>query len=179
MVLYHGTTLEKGKQIINDGFIKANIERNYGGCEDILPNTTNGFVYLTCNLHTAYYYGNINLISIDDYQLKYAYIFKIDVDDKLLLPDYDEISVKNKSRNEKHENKTFKESLNICGCVTVKDNLSIKDSEYIILPGTFNPIENEEDVGLCRELSKLQLYGGDFKGIAEKINNKFIWKTIK
>ena len=31
MILYHGTSLEKGRQIIEDGVIKANIKRNYIG----------------------------------------------------------------------------------------------------------------------------------------------------
>lgn len=176
MVLYHGTTLEKGKQIINDGFIKANIERNYGGCEDILPNTRDGFVYLTCNIQTAYYYGNINLTPVDDWDNKYVYIFKIDVDDKLLLPDYDEIKVKTGITN---KNMTVKDSIDLCGCVTVKADLSITDSKYIILPGTFNPKESDENVLLCRELSKLQLYGGDVNSIIEKIQDKFIWNSIK
>ena len=47
MILYHGTTAEKGKQIIENMYIKAYIKRNYIDYNDVIKNTTNGFVYLT------------------------------------------------------------------------------------------------------------------------------------
>ena len=66
--------------------------------ENIIEGTTDGFVYLTQNLYTAYYYGNILLLDQDDYNKKYVYIFKIEIpDDNILLePDFDELKVRNK-----------------------------------------------------------------------------------
>ena len=44
---------------------------------EVIKNTTDGYVYLTTNLHTAYYYGNINLIEEKDHRNKYVYVFKL------------------------------------------------------------------------------------------------------
>ncbi len=175
MILYHGTTLEKGKEIIKDGIIKSNIERNYADYGKI-KNTTDSYVYLTINLYTANYYGNINLIGINDYEKKYVCIFKINIDDNVLLPDYDEIEVKTKSS---HENMSAKKSLEKCGCVTVSNDVNINNSKYMILPGTWNPLENENVLKLCRDLSKLQLYGGDVGSITNKVQEQYDWQPVR
>ena len=98
MLLYHGTLLESGEKIIQEGKIRCQIKRSHEGYETIIEGTTDGFVYLTQNLYTAYYYGNILLLDQDDYNKKYVYIFKIEIpDDNILLePDFDELKVRNK-----------------------------------------------------------------------------------
>lgn len=176
MILYHGTTLQNAERILKDGIIKSKIERNYiSGGLWCYKNTTDGYVYLTKNLYTAYYYGNINLIGIDNYKNKYVYVFKININDNILLPDYDEMSVKRKCSN---KNLSVKESLEICGCVTVSNDVNINNSKYMILPGTGHPLEHEDKLALCRKLSKLQTYGGDVRGILSEIEEKFIWQLV-
>ena len=176
MILYHGTSLEKGKQIIEDGVIKANIKRNYIG--EIAP-TTDGYVYLTTNLHTAFYYGNITISGIDDYNKKYVCIFKIDVEEELLLPDFDEINVICRTPDKEVDtNTTFTKSIQLCGCVTVNRDINIQSSDYIILPGVANLKEDEDNVMLCRELSKLQLYGGNIQEVTDKVQERFKWKEV-
>lgn len=174
MILYHGTTLKNGREIISDGIIKSNIKRNYIDY-GMIKNTTDGFVYLTKNLYTAYYYGNINLNGMTNYGNKYVYIFKINIDDNILLPDYDEIEVVTKKI---YENVSAENSLKLCGCVTVKEDVSVRGMEYIILPATFNPLENEDILVLCRELSKLQLYGGNYSDIIKMVQEKVQWIKI-
>ena len=176
MILYHGTTLDNGMQIIKDGCIKANIARNYFNYDEKIKDSTDGYVYLTTNLYTAYYYGNINLLEKQDYENKYVYIFKMDIDDCLLLPDYDEITVK--TGIIKFDKISLEESIRLCGCVTVKNDVKINKAEYIILPGTYNPLEETQTLIICRELSKLQIQGGDAEKIIHSITEKYQWKSV-
>lgn len=175
MILYHGTTLKKGRQIIIDGIIKSNIERNYKN-NGMIKNTTDGFVYLTKNLYTAYYYGNINLNDMIDCENKYVYIFKIDIADNILLPDYDEIEVITKKA---YEHVSAEKSLEMCGCVTVREDVSVRGMEYIILPATFNPLENKDILVLCRKLSSLQISGGNYSEIINMVQKKAQWIKLE
>ena len=46
-------------------------------------------------METAYFYGNINsLRSETNDDLKYVYIFKVEINEDKLLPDYDELKIK-------------------------------------------------------------------------------------
>ena len=176
MILYHGTTAEKGKQIIEDMYIKAYIKRNYIDYNDVIKNTTNGFVYLTVNLPTAYYYANINLIGAGKDENKYAYIFKLSVDENMLLPDYDEIRVKCKDIQQ--EQLSYMESIRLCGCVTVSKNVEISDAEYIILPGTSNFSAADDESALCKRLTDWQINGGNVTNTIQEIEKKFPWMKI-
>lgn len=49
MLLYHGTLLESGEKIIQEGKIRCQIKRSHEGYENIIEGTTDGFVYLTQN----------------------------------------------------------------------------------------------------------------------------------
>ena len=90
MILYHGTTLSRGEEIIKNHCIKHDISRVCTNCD-----TTNGYVYLTPNIETAYFYGNLNsLRSEKKDDLKYVYIFKVEINEDKLLPDYDELKIK-------------------------------------------------------------------------------------
>jgi len=178
MLLYHGTSLEKARKIIEDGVLKADIERLYKS--DVIKdaNTTNGLVYLTSQLYTAYYYGNIANRS-DDRNLKYVVIFRTEVDETKLLPDYDEIKViTDKNMHEEHISADI--SLALCGAVTIAEDLDIRNAEYMLLPCTMNFIEDEEDVHICRELSKTQLHNNEIpiSETYEKVNKRFSWKKV-
>ena len=183
MILYHGTPIKKARKIMQDGIIKSHIKRNYIDYNDTITNTTDGYVYLTTNIYTAYYYGNINSLSQVE-EDSYVCIFKIDVNDKVLLPDYDEIKVKCKNANT-YEKITYNESINMCGCVTIKNDLEITNSDYIILPNTGNYIDNENSVQLCQELSKLQsksksniINQQDIDNLMTKIEKNYEWHHI-
>lgn len=175
LILYHGTTLVNGIQIIKDGCIKANIARNYFDYDEKIKDSTDGYVYLTTNLYTAYYYGNINILEKKDDEDKYVYIFKMEIDDCELLPDYDEIILKTRKRFEKI---SFEESIRVCGCVRVKKDVKINKAEYVILPGTNNRLEEEQTLLICRELSKLQIQEGDAEKIIHSITKKYQWKSV-
>lgn len=174
MHLYHGTTLKNGQQIIKDGFIKANIKRNYVDYDEHIKNTTDGYVYLSVNLHTAYFYGNINLADEISTE-KYVYIFSIEVDDKLLHPDYDEVKV---ITGKEYEGLSVVESINLCGCVTVNKDLDIRTAKSLILPGTLNQDADIKIVEYCRKLSALQLGGKDIDNVVDKIEKDSIWKPV-
>lgn len=95
MILYHGTTLSRGEGIIKDHCIKHDISRVYTNTGKLDCDTTNGYVYLTPNIETEYFYGNINsLRSETNDDLKYVYIFKVEINEDKLLPDYDELKIK-------------------------------------------------------------------------------------
>lgn len=178
MILYHGTPLESGEKIIQEGKIRCQIKRSHEGYENIIEGTTDGFVYLTQNLYTAYYYGNILLLDQDDYNKKYVYIFKIEIpDDNILLePDFDELKVRNKVYS---KNITWKECLEMCGCARIRQDITIKELEYIKLPGTGNRLEDIQDVKICCELSKMQLgYARSYGELEKEVETRWKWKKF-
>lgn len=73
----------------------------------------------------------------------------------------------------------------MCGCVTIKNDLEITNSDYIILPNTVNYIDNENSVQLCQELSKLQsksksniINQQDIDNLMTKIEKNYEWHHI-
>lgn len=178
MILYHGTPLESGEKIIKEGKIQCQIQRSHEGYKNIIDGTTDGYVYLTQNLYTAYFYGNILLMGQDDWNKKYVYIFKVEIaDDKNLLePDFDELKVRNKGNS---KNVTWKESLTLCGCVRIKQDISIKGLEYIKLPGVGNMHEDRLNVEICRKLSSIQIQNGKMnKELEKEIETRWKWNKI-
>lgn len=178
MILYHGTPLESGEKIIKEGKIQCQIQRSHEGYKNIIEGTTDGYVYLTRNLQTAYYYGNISLLDQDDWNKNYVYIFKIEItDDKdLLEPDFDELKVRSKGN---FQNITWKESLALCGCVRIKQDITIKELEYIKLPGTWNMYEDTSDVEICRKLSSMQIQDEKMnKEMEKEIETRWKWNKI-
>lgn len=180
MILYHGTTLEKGRQIIKDGSILCDRESNYVAYGE-LKGTTRGFAYLTKNLYTAYFYGNINTTGYCDEE-KYVYIFKVDIPEDCIFlePDLDELETK---KIKYLSDITIEEALEKCGCVRVKKNINVKDAQYLALPATINPLESESDLALCRELSKLQINSDDFDNnnaskIIDEVFRRWKWNSI-
>lgn len=178
MLLYHGTSLENARKIIKDGYLRADIDRLYNSDVIKTTKTTNGLVYLTSHLYTAYFYGNIANRS-DERELKYVVIFKTEVNDQKLLPDYDEIEVIT-DKDMGGEGISADISLALCGAVTIAEDLDIRNAEYMLLPCTMNFIEDENDVLICRELSKTQLHNTDIPvaKIYEKLNARFSWKKV-
>lgn len=179
MILYHGTTMKNRERIIHDGKMRCQISREHKGYKDIIAGTTDEFVYLTKNLYTAYYYGNILLVgNADDSKEKYVYIFKIDIPDSdgLLEADFDELKVKKIKHTEKT---TWKESLEMCGCVRLRRDINVKGLEYIKIPAPFNCLESESKRGICQNLSKIQLeYGSDYVEIENNVEELWKWKRV-
>lgn len=138
MYLYHGTKKSYGKQIINQGMLKANIKRNYDKKFTKSLRTTDGFVYLTNNLSKATYYGNKNcfIFATHDHEIEEKYyIFRIQIDEKELLPDRDELRAYYLS-----EDSDLSISLNKCASVTVDKDVCLKDynAHYVEIPSAIS-----------------------------------------
>lgn len=172
MILYHGTTLSRGEGIIKDHCIKYDISRVYTNTGKLDCDTTNGYVYLTPNIETAYFYGNINLLrSETNDDLKYVYIFKAEINEDKLLPDYDELKIKSKDV-------TWKESLAICKTVRVDEDVNVNKAEYLMLPNTMNHKETEDNLNLVRELSKSEVQSLDANVVLKEILSKWSWQKL-
>lgn len=87
MILYHGTSLSRGLQILKDKAIKKDAPKVYDE-KSRLP-TTNGYVYLTEDLANAIYYGNKTALLDEDSELM---IFEVDLPYSSIEPDIDEIN---------------------------------------------------------------------------------------
>ena len=76
-----------------------------------------------------------------------------------------------------------KESIKLCGAVTMDSDLSISNACYMKLPCTMNFIENEEDVELCCKLSKLQISKPKQENVIldiyKKIEETFSWTQVE
>lgn len=150
MILYHATPLLKGKKILKDKRIKKNIER-YHQESKIVQGTTNGYVYLTQNMCLAYYYAAIQFDYLQGNN-SYICIFKIEVDENDLEPDYDELKIVTGLDDSKMY--SYQESLDKCDCVRLENDILLKGMKYMILPSTMNSIEPEEQVAIVREMSR-------------------------
>ena len=140
-------------------------------------NTTDGYVYLTPDIDLAYYYGNINLIqSNTSDNMKYVYIFKVDVDETKLKPDMDNLRI-NHIENQK-DIITREESIKFCRTVAVSEDVNIKDMEYIKLPGTMNNIESKDNLNIVRKLSKASFNDLDVDAIMKDILCRWSWQKV-
>lgn len=88
MILYHGTTDDRAKEILSNLEISNNCERFFTVEENGDGYTTQGYVYLTNEITYALYFANSHHFVDKSDKL---YIFKIDVPDHLIEPDYDEM----------------------------------------------------------------------------------------
>lgn len=88
MILYHGTSAKRGKQILDDKKIKGtDVERVYNP-DYISLTTTDGYVYLGDFPLATYYANKTSIIADEDTHLM---LFEVEIDDNLLEVDYDEI----------------------------------------------------------------------------------------
>lgn len=152
MILYHGTTLEKARRILASGVIRAEIERDFSANE-YFSGTTNGYVYLTHSLHTAYVYGNIKVIDSECAE-KYVCIFKIDTQIDQLVADFDEL--RDVMRMDVSDDLSAEESLRLCGCARTASDVNVEGGEYIIIPSTINRDYDGADRTACLNLSALK-----------------------
>lgn len=130
---------------------------------------------LTTNIETAYFYGNINsLRSETNDDLKYVYIFKVEINEDKLLPDYDELKIK----KIKSKDVTWKESLAICKTVRVDEDVNVNKAEYLMLPNTMNHKETEDNLNLVRELSKSEVQSLDANVVLKEILSKWSWQKL-
>lgn len=139
MILFHGTTQKRGEEILASGVLKCNTERDFKSIAGI-EGTTDGYVYFTTDLSIALYYGNAKTIG-NDYDMQ-VYIFRLDVPYELLCADLDEL--KSETRKEFPVGTTVEESLEICKCVRIPQDVSISNACYTTIPSTKNhEISNE------------------------------------
>lgn len=67
----------------------------------------------------------------------------------------------------------------MCGCVRIKQDITIKELEYIKLPGTWNMYEDTSDVEICRKLSSMQIQDEKMnKEMEKEIETRWKWNKI-
>lgn len=174
MILYHGTTQKRGEEILASEIIKCKTERDFEAAGSF-NGTTDGYVYLTTDLSRALYYGNAKTIG-NDYD-RLVYIFKIDIPEELLMADLDELFVV--TRKEYPFDTSAVESIKICQCVRVPQDISIKNSKYTIMPSTKNSCYPEEIYKLRQQLFDLnQVKNRDNIKECQIIDSLLEWKSI-
>ena len=88
MILYHGTTGKRAEKIFKDGKLKCDVERHYTKSKSGSGYTEQGYVYLSNELMLSIYFANC--CNLED-KSEELVVFKLDVDDSLIEPDYDEM----------------------------------------------------------------------------------------
>lgn len=106
--------------------------------------------------------------------LKYVFIFKVEINEDKLLPDYDELKIK----KIKSKDVTWKESLAICKTVRVDEDVNVNKAEYLMLPNTMNHKETEDNLNLVRELSKSEVQSLDANVVLKEILSKWSWQKL-
>lgn len=126
MILYHGTTQLRADQIFRDGEIKKNVERFYSKETRSYGCSTNNYVYFSNEpiyaLAFAYYH------SLEDHSQE-LYLFKVDIDEKKLEPDFDEIDFQGVTSicNNHYSCELEKSLLGYKSC-RINEDIKLKDS---------------------------------------------------
>lgn len=92
MVLYHGTTMKRANQILEDNAIKIDAERHYTKDKSGGRYTTPGFLYFTNEVTFSLYFANC--CNLED-KSNYTVLFQVDIPIDKISPDYDEIRIQN------------------------------------------------------------------------------------
>ncbi|MDT2829776.1 hypothetical protein P7H62_02440 [Vagococcus carniphilus] len=134
ITLYHGTNYSAGKSIISNKIIKNFITRRFD--QHSGTPTTDGFVYLTDSLGYANYFAYDANRNTDKSNMGY-FIFKITLDENILLPDFDEYEFQNSINTNEIDakNYNFRKSLDeLAVCRTdnpITDENSILEYTHI------------------------------------------------
>lgn len=99
MILYHGTTSNRAAQIFRDKKISNNCKRFFTEELNGDGSTTQGYVYLTNEITYAVYFANCHHFVDKSNQL---YIFRVEVSEELIEPDYDEMRYQDPLMNERN-----------------------------------------------------------------------------
>lgn len=150
MVLFHGTTQKRGEEILRSGVIKCSTERDFKSIPNI-EGSTDGYAYFTTDLSKALYYGNAKTIGNDCDML--VYLFRLDIPYEMLCADLDELKVVTKKQY--FSETTVEESLKICKCVRISQDISIIKASYTTIPSTKNYKISDELYELRRKLFDL------------------------
>lgn len=97
MILYHATTAIRGEKILSDGCIKKNIKQYYTKENNSSGYTTQGYIYLSNELTFAMHFANCHNIAD---KTEEVYIFRVEIPDNLIEPDYDELRYQRASEQE-------------------------------------------------------------------------------
>lgn len=182
MILYHGTSYNKGMKILESGCIKKNVERFYAG--DSLYPTTDGYVYLTNHIFRAIYRGNI--VSYDEKDTKLM-LFQVDVEEELLEPDLDEVEYTYKPFNQNTPtNLTYKDTLQLVYSVRVAQDIVLKDNKgkYAEMVSTYASDENSSFTLDVVQLHSTPLINDEYvndyaKEIMRELEDKLVWVEVK
>lgn len=125
MILYHGTSEKRGKQILIDGAFKCDALSTFDNLGSITTSkdtfelsTTRGFVYLTNDIFKAYRYGHAATLRNSE---GCVYIYKIDIDENHLLIDIDDQAIHGV------DIRTVKESIEIIASVRVRGDIKLSE----------------------------------------------------
>lgn len=179
LTLYHGTSSSRGIKILEDKKIDCNAELRFKrDRKEIVGKsiaTTQGYIYCTDSILMAIYYGVNHSSELNERQF---YIFKFELDENLLEPDEDEITI----FDDTPKCITVAESL--LAYRSVRCNESIFRFEYCILP--FN-IDNSKEGKIIRRCVNNHSYNpktadGGKTEIVEKLmkelNDIIKWQQI-
>jgi hypothetical protein len=139
VILYHGTTGKRAKKIFEDGKLKCFVERHYTLSKSGDGYTEQGYVYLTNEMMFAIYFANCCDLEDNSGEL---YVFKIDMEDSLLEPDYDEIRIQHEDdfiRKEYPDDLEY--SLKEFKSCRVKCDIDISNNKVLYLQINKNDIE--------------------------------------
>lgn len=173
MILYHGTSDLLANEIIKTRKIKNICERSWKGeirtqsGNNINIDTTDGYVYLTNKLSLAIYYGNCANMKQGKHSLE-VFIFRINIDEKELLPDKDEL----KLNRINPLNVTAEESIKKCCCVSVDHSL---DADNYIIEYVFVSLFDRSLRKLIMEKSNRR---DDPPYLIDQFNQTFEWKKL-
>lgn len=83
----------------------------------------------------------------------------------------------------KDSNITYKDSLDLCCCVRINEDVSVRNMRFLKLPGTSNKIEQERQIKVVQKLSKYARSKSEYsieeeRKLFDEINAEWSWNNI-
>lgn len=155
MILYHGTSEENAKRILSQKVIKASGTSLTHGANPLMA-TQGGYIYLTNKAYLGFYYSMI----ASDGPEKTLYVFKVSVDENLLLADDQEVKVILGAAYTP-KNYTIEESLEISSAVKTTKDLHFGVEVLSHATMTYSVIDSSQQIKEIKQKATARIQGDD------------------
>ncbi|MBU8707955.1 hypothetical protein [Bacillus subtilis] len=178
MIVYHGTSEQRGQKILADKLIKHKVDRVHTLER---TKTTDGYIYVSDKFSVSAYFGNLATI-IEDTESPYFFIFEIEIHKNELLPDLDETNPKINlylDESKSYENLGAEQSFKLFHSASIKRNLKlgVEVKRYMKLPSSSLIGKTDRDL---REFSLEIVRSGKNKEDypLENVMQRFSWISV-
>lgn len=168
---------KNGESILEEKYINPDAKGFYDDDKFSKYLTTKGFIYVSDDPIFAFYFAQKNSIALE-HSYDYAYLFMIDIDEKDLQADFDDLRIVRRLDFDDYKDYSASDSLEKCGSARIERRLNLSDEviAYAKIPlqtnkqQTYEYREDMMEIVGCRKEKELT------SELREKVDEIFIFK---